>query len=138
MPFIYKSSNIKSMPYCCGVLEIGCFGKSMVKQSDRYGEIWQTEGKDFKEAAEKLVQKFKENADGYLLCMNFYRNNDEKEYDQVLREVEASELDEQFECFELMDAFEAAGAKEVARYINPNSMNEVRCMMLENDLHKVA
>lgn len=136
MTVYVRSGQPRSMPYCCGVLEIGDFRFGEGKDpGDRYGDYLTTSADNLKQAAEQHIQKFMEKGAGYLLIMNFYRNNPEKDFDdEVPSDVEESDLEPSFNCLELMDAFEAAGAKEIATFINPNSLNEVRTLVYTDNL----
>lgn len=135
MTVFIRSGQPRSMPYCCGVLEMGDFRFGEGKSSDhKYGDYLITEADDLKQAAVQHIQKFMEHGVGYLLILNFYRNNLDKEYTDGFKDVEPDDLEPAFSSRELMDAFEAAGAKEIARFINPNSLNEVRTLVYTDNL----
>lgn len=135
MTVFIRSGQPRSMPYCCGVLEIGDFrfGEGP-GPTDRHGDYLSTEADDLKQAAVQHIQKFMDKSTGYLLILNFYRNNPEKGYSDTINDVSDDDLEPAFSSRELMDAFEAAGAKEIARFINPNSLNEVRTLVYTDNL----
>lgn len=122
--------RMQRVPFCCGAYEVG----SMVVGSynENYGAgsgFIAAHGKTKKEAAENLLNKLLEIGQVSLQFW-FKRQIVKADFTTTINNVKEKQYAKEFVAQELLDAVVEAGGLEMARYINPNTKNELYGIIL--------
>lgn len=125
--------RVQSVPFCCGAREVGSMGIRNVDESQsethyrRAGYIVAS-GVSKKEAAEKLLKVLESQA--HMSLQFWFKRQHNGGYDSTLTSMKEKQYQKEFVAQELMDAVIEAGGLEMARYLNPNTKNELYGIIL--------
>jgi hypothetical protein len=123
--------RVQRVPYCCGAYEVG----SMVVGSynESYAQpgtgIVAAHGATKEEAANNLLNKLLDYGQ-FSLQFWFKRPIVEANHRTTINNVKEKQYQKEFVAQELLDAVIEAGGLEMARYLNPNTKNELYGIIL--------
>lgn len=103
-------ASVDRLPWCCGVLEAGCFRSDVSRESTTVCRAGET--------PEKLLARILEKAEGYPVMFNFCRKIEY--YDGEVSE------DDEYQAADLREeVMKHPNAQNLATFVNPNSGNRV-------------
>lgn len=123
--------RVQRVPYCCGAYEVGnmAVGSYNTNYTDPGSGFIVAHGKTKKEAAEKLLNKLLK-LGRFSIQFWFKRQIVETSFTATINNVKENQYAKEFVAQELLDAVVEAGGLEMARYINPNTKNELYGIIL--------
>lgn len=123
--------RVQRVPYCCGAFEVG--GMAVGSYNESYAlpgnGFIAAHGKTKKEAAENLLNKLL-GLGHFSLQFWFKRQIVTADFTTTINNVKEKQYAKEFVAQELLDAVVEAGGLEMARYINPNTKNELYGIIL--------
>lgn len=132
----YAKCQVSRVPYCCGAIEAGNFSIDNVSVLRHHAYSYVIgEGNTKKEAAAALFEKLTNRKTSVQFW--FKRTCKARGYSATISEMEQKKYNKYFVAKELRDILLEKGGVEVARYINPNTYNELSGIIYTNNTVKV-
>lgn len=125
--------RVQQVPFCCGAREVGSMGIRNVSEGQnetyfRHAGYMAASGVSKKAAAEKLLKVLE--SQSHMSLQFWFKRQHGGGYDSTLTSMKEKQYEKQFVAQELMDAVIEAGGLEMARYLNPNTRNELYGIIL--------